>query len=443
MTAPRLPRADKAEKALLGAILLQPAILPEVLTVLTPADYFGACGRAILEACCALSDKGQEWDGATLWGYLPLETRKIIGGPETLLSLMGEDFSLDRALTYARQIHDRAIARRLRTIAQEISDGIDQDPEQDPGTLLESVEGKLLSVRSATGHTGPVSAAVGMTELANQIEVWHRTGESGVVGIASPWPDVDQLTRGWQPGKLIVVAGRPSMGKSAFALNAAARAAENKIPVLVFSMEMLRVELLGRVCCGHAQVPSSVMFDAQHQREGDIDLLFSSLDVVHGWPLWIDDTPALTFGAMASRARVQKAKHGLGLLVVDYLQLAGVPPEAKKSGQRNREQDVGEISKGFKALAKELKVPVMLLSQLNRDLEKRPNKRPILADLRESGAIEQDADQVLFIYRDEVYNPNGDKQGQAEIIVGKSRGGKLGTAFLRWDGPTTTFKREA
>ena len=182
------------------------------------------------------------------------------------------------------------------------------------------------------------------------------------------------------------------------------------------------------------------MFDAQHQREGDIDLLFASLDVVHGWPLWMDDTPALTLGAMASRARVQKAKHGLGMLVVDYLQLAGTSPEAKKGGQRNREQDIAEISRGFKALAKELKIPVLLLSQLNRDLEKRPNKRPMLSDLRESGAIEQDADQVIFIYRDEVYNPNGDKQGQAEVIVSKNRGGELGTAHLRWDGPTTTFR---
>lgn len=432
----KLPRSEAAEKALLGAILTRPQILDEIRGIVGPEDFFGATYRAILEACCTLADRGQEWDLILLWSRLPADTRTAIGGPGTLAELIGPDYDLSHAQHYARVIRERSVARRLRTIAQEISDGIDQDPEQDPGPLLESVESRLLAVRTEARVSGPVGAPAGMLELSDQITRWHQA-ESGVVGVASPWPDLDRLTRGWQPGSLIVVAGRPAMGKSAFAMNAAACAAVHQIPCLVFSLEMPRTQVLGRVVCGEARVPADAMFDKRHVADGDLDLLFSAMDAIHAWPLWIDDTPALTLGAMAARARVQKAKHGLGLVVVDYLQLVGTPPQAR--GQRNREQDISEISRGCKALAKELKVPVLLLSQLNRDLEKRPKKRPILADLRESGAIEQDADQVLFIYRDEVYNPGSDVGG-AEVIVGKNRGGSLDTVRMRWDGPTTTFR---
>jgi replicative DNA helicase len=336
-------------------------------------------------------------------------------------------------------VRERSILRQLASTAGEIADAAFNPLGRSAREVLDFAEAKVLHI-AEQGSRGQRNFAqirellVGVVERIE--ELYNRDNPSDVTGIATGFADLDRMTSGLQPGDLVVVAGRPSMGKTALALNIAEHVALALTkPVVVFSMEMGATQLAQRLIGSVGRLPS------QHLRTGrlqpdDWERLSAALGRLNEAPILIDETPALTAIEIRSRTRRMMKQHGqLGLVVVDYLQLMSATSQGE-----NRATEISEISRSMKALAKELKVPVMALSQLNRSLEQRPNKRPVMSDLRESGAIEQDADVIIFIYRDEVYNPDTQDKGVAEIIVGKQRNGPIGTVRLTFLGEYTRFE---
>ncbi|MGP1682726.1 MAG: replicative DNA helicase, partial [Giesbergeria sp.] len=297
-----------------------------------------------------------------------------------------------------------------------------------------------IAEAGARGHQGLVEIQPILAQVMERIDMlYHRDNPSDITGLATGFHDLDQKTSGLQQGDLIIVAGRPSMGKTAFALNIAEHVAVNdRLPVAVFSMEMAGTQLAMRMLGSIGRLDQMKLRTGRLTDE-DWSRLTDAVGKVHDAPIHIDETPALNCLELRARARrMHRQYDGLGLVVVDYLQLM-----SSTSYGENRATEISEISRSLKALAKELKVPVVALSQLNRGLEQRPNKRPIMSDLRESGAIEQDADLILFIYRDEVYNPESADKGKAEIIIGKQRNGPIGMLNLTFIGEYTRFENYA
>jgi len=340
---------------------------------------------------------------------------------------------------YAAIVRERSILRQLASTAGEIADAAYNPLGRSAREVLDVAEAKVLHIAEQGSRGQQAYAEIG-TLLAGVVEriedLYNREDPSDVTGIATGFSDLDRQTAGLQPGDLVIVAGRPSMGKTAFALNVGENVALHlKLPVAVFSMEMGATQLAMRMIGSVGRLPS------QHLRTGrlqpdDWERLSAALGRLNDAPILIDETPSLSAIELRSRARRMMKQYGrLGLVIVDYLQLM----QASTTGE-NRATEISEISRSMKALAKELKVPVMALSQLNRSLEQRPNKRPVMSDLRESGAIEQDADVILFIYRDEVYNPDTQDKGVAEIIIGKQRNGPIGTVRLTFLGEYTRFE---
>jgi replicative DNA helicase len=425
------------EAALLGGLLLSPKSVAEVADLVTAEDFHAAAHRLIYAAVTALDAKGKAADFVTVSQHLQAQGQlDDVGGLPALGELARSTGSAANVKAYAERVRDLSLERQLleRTYsAQQIL--------QDAGTTAEKVDAVqrlFLDVGAKQGE-GPRSAKECLPEMLDHIERMSQQ-KGAITGLATGFADLDQKTSGLQPGDLVIIAARPSMGKTTLAMNIAEHVALglNK-PVLVFSMEMSIGQLLLRMSSSISRVPFEHIKAPALMREEDWPRLMAATGRMAEAKLHIDDGAALTVAQVRARARRLKQREGLGLIVVDYLQLMQAPGHKDK----NRTSEITEISRGLKLVAKELGVPLIALSQLNRSLEQRPNKRPVMSDLRESGAIEQDADLIAFIYRDEVYHEligdNDARRGIAEIIIGKQRNGSIGKVHLAFQGQFVRF----
>jgi replicative DNA helicase len=365
-----------------------------------------------------------------------------IGGLEYLNALAQNVPSAANIRRYAELVRDRGILRKLIGVSEEISSAAFNTQGKPVSEILDEAESKVFSIaeEGSRGTQGFADIQSLLTQAVERIdELYSREGNSEVTGIPTGFADLDRMTSGLQEGDLVIVAGRPSMGKTAFSINIGEHVAmETGMPVLVFSMEMGGAQLAMRMLGSVGRLDQNRLRTGRLNAE-DWPRLTHAIQKLNDTQIYIDETPALTPVELRARARRQARMCGkLGLIVVDYLQLM-----SSNSQGENRATEISEISRNLKGLAKELNCPVIALSQLNRSLEQRPNKRPIMSDLRESGAIEQDADLILFIYRDEVYNPDSADLGTAEIIVGKQRNGPIGHCRLTFLGQFTKFENFA
>jgi replicative DNA helicase len=361
------------------------------------------------------------------------------GGLPYLNSLATETPSAANVRRYAEIVRDRSTLRRLISSADKIATDALNPQGRETRQLLDEAESTIfrISEESARGKAGftDITSLVGEV-LTRVSELYDAGGGSDVTGVPTGYADLDRMTSGLQGGDLIIVAGRPSMGKTAFSLNLGEHVAlEAGLPVAVFSMEMGASQLATRMLCSIGRIDSNRLRTGR-LNDDDWSRLTGAIGRMQDMPMFIDETPALSVIDLRGRARRLARQQGrLGLVVIDYLQLM-----SGSGGNENRATEISEMTRSLKSLAKELNCPVIALSQLNRSLEQRPNKRPVMSDLRESGGIEQDADVILFIYRDEVYNPDSPEKGTAEVIIGKQRNGPIGTVRLTFAGQFTRFE---
>jgi replicative DNA helicase len=434
------PQSIEAEMSILGGILLENEAINRVLDILVPEDFYRESHRKIMRAMIELNDHREPCDLITLTMMLKKRGElDEVGGGAYLATLVDFVPTAANIAYYSRMVKEKAITRNLITAATEIvTDGYDEQTEIEE--LLDKAQKSIFEISENRIKTPyfPVNAI--LKDAIKYIGDLYEKKEQ-VTGVPTGFIDLDQKTAGFQRGDLIIIAGRPSMGKTAFALNIAQYASIHAAPphpVVVFSLEMSKEQLVTRLLCSEARVDAGRLRTG-HLQDGDWDKIMRGADKLFESKIFIDDTPAISVMEMRAKARRLKMEHGIGMVVVDYLQLmrgTGTP--------ESRQQEISEISRSLKALAKELSVPVVALSQLNRGLESRTDKRPIMSDLRESGAIEQDADVIMFVYRDEVYNKdNPDVKGRAEIIIGKQRNGPIGTVELTFLGEYTRFENYA
>jgi replicative DNA helicase len=436
------PHSVEAEQAVLGGLLLSNDSWDRIGDILSESDFYRHDHRLIWRTITRLVEENRPADVLTLSETFKLSGElQDMGGMAYLHQLATGIQSAANIRRYAEIVRERAIMRKLAEVGTTIADSAYSPGGREARQLLDEAETKILEIGEKGGRSSESFQKMSfiLSEVMNRLDELHRNPNS-VTGVATGFTDLDEMTTGLQKGDLIIVAGRPSMGKTAFALNVAEHVGlEIKLPVLVFSMEMggsqLGLRLLGSTSKVDAQKLRTGRLDTQ-----DWDKLGVALGKLNEAPILIDETPALNPLELRARARRKRREYGdLGLIVIDYIQLM----QAAQSGTENRATEISEISRGLKAMAKELKCPVIALSQLNRSLEQRPNKRPVMSDLRESGAIEQDADVIIFIYRDEVYDENSPDKGMAEIIIGKQRNGPIGTVKLTFLGKHTRFENYA
>ena len=430
------PQNVEAEQAVLGTILLQDKSLLKVIETLQPDDFYRDAHKAIYEAMVILFERREPHDMITVANYLNNHKKlELTGGPAYLASLTNIIPFTGTLVHHSNIIRQKSILRRLIKTSSELAARC-YNEQGDIDLLLDEAEQNIFEIARSKKGQGFQSMATIIPRAFERIETLFERKEQ-ITGVPTGYEVFDKMTAGLQPSDLIILAGRPSMGKTALAMNIVQHAAMiEKCPVAVFSLEMSMDQLAIRLLCSIGRV------DSQRLRTGrlvdsDWPKLTRATGMLSDAPIYIDDSPALSVLDMRARARRLKAEHNLGMVVVDYLQLM-----KGRSGVDNRTQEISEISRSLKAMAKELEVPVVALSQLNRSLESRTDKRPQLSDLRESGAIEQDADVIVFIYRDEVYNKADDNpnRGIAEMIVGKQRNGPIGTVKLTFMGEYTTFE---
>jgi replicative DNA helicase len=387
-------------------------------------DFYKPAHAHIFRAVSDLYARGEPVDAVTVADELSRAgLLELIGGPATLVTLAAETPSVANAGRYARIVEEHALLRRLIGAATEIAE-IGYDVPEDVAGALDRAETLVFEVaqRRATDTTKPLKEL--LAQALDNLEALFERHEA-ITGVPTGYRDLDERLSGLQPSNLVIVGARPGMGKTSFALGLAAHAAvERRIPALVFSLEMSHLELTQRMLCAEARVDSTRMRNGR-LLESDWPKISQAIGRLGEAPLYIDDNPNLTVMDIRAKARRLASRTGLGLVVVDYLQLM-----SGRSSAENRQVEVAEISRGLKILARELDVPVVALSQLSRNLETRADKRPVLADLRESGSLEQDADVVLFLYRDELYNSESADRGIAEVIVAKHRNGPTGVTQL-------------
>ena len=437
------PHSIEAEQSVLGGLLLDNAAFDKIADLVGEADFYRDEHRRIYRQIRKLLERGKPVDVVTVAESLDLAGEGgDTGGLDYLGELAANTPSAANIRRYAEIVRERAVLRQLVTAGDEIAGSALNPLGRDPKQLLDEAEARVFAIaeggfRHQTGfvHINPL-----LTQVVERIQELHdRDNPSDITGLPTGYHDLDAKTSGLQAGDLLIIAGRPSMGKTSLALNMAEYVAvEVGLPVAVFSMEMGGTQLAMRM------LSSVGKLDAQRVRTGRLNddewsRLSFALGKMHEAPLYIDETAALNPIDLRARARRLHRQCGkLGLIVIDYLQLMSVSGHGE-----NRATEISEISRSLKSLAKELSVPVIALSQLNRSLEQRPNKRPVMSDLRESGAIEQDADVIMFIYRDEVYNPDTPDKGSAEIIIGKQRNGPIGMVRLTFVGEYTRFENYA
>jgi len=431
------PHSKEAEQSLLGGLLQDQNAVPGVLEILKGDDFFIPAHRKIFRAIAELFEENQPIDLVTVAERLKTKGElEAVGGAIYLAQLTERVVSAEHATAYAKLIADKALLRRLIEISGKIVGWCYENPEN-VDEVLDRAEASIFSLSEARIQSSyfPIESIV--KENLLRIEALKNRQEI-VTGVPSHFTDLDRLTAGFQKGDLIIIAGRPGMGKTAFALNIARNVAvESEIPVAFFSLEMSKEQIGMRLMCMEARV------DSQKLRTGFISQeecarLMATGQVFMRSPIFVDDQPAITPLELRAKARRIMSERGLGLLIVDYLQLMRITERVER-----REQEISEISRSLKALAKELNIPVIALSQLNRKVEERHDKRPQLSDLRESGAIEQDADVIIFLYRDEVYNKDTNDKGIVEVLVRKQRNGPTGELKLSFIGPYTRFENLA
>lgn len=430
------PQSLEAEQSILGGILIENQAINRVTEILDPDDFYRDAHRKIFNALINLSERDEPADLITLTNELRKANQlDAIGGASYLASLIDSVPTAANIEYYARIVKEKAILRKLIETSTEI---ITQSYEErgDVEGFLDEAERAIFQISEKRIRPSFYPIREIVKESFRTIERLFQKKEL-ITGVPSGFKELDRMTAGFQPSDLIIVAGRPSMGKTAFCLNIAQYAAiENKIPVAIFSLEMSKEQLVIRMLCSEALVEGSRLRTG-FLNESDWPKLTIAAGNLSEAPIFIDDTAALSVLELRAKARRLKSDHGLGMVLVDYLQLM-----KGRSKAESRQQEISEISRSLKALAKELNVPVIAVSQLSRKTEERTGNRPQLSDLRESGAIEQDADLILFIYRDEVYNRSEDNpnRGKAEIIIGKQRNGPIGKVELAFLDKYTTFK---
>ncbi|MFC3533194.1 replicative DNA helicase [Vogesella facilis] len=438
------PHSIEAEQSVLGGLLLDNSSWEKIADLLTDGDFYRHDHRLIFKHMARMVDMARPADVVTVSESLDKSNELAsIGGIAYLASLAQNTPSAANIRRYAEIVRERSIMRALAQVGTEIAEAAYNPQGRDAAQLLDDAEGKVFQIAESTAKSkqGFLEMPALLKEVVERIDMlYSRENPDEVTGIPTGFNDLDAKTSGLQPGDLIIVAGRPSMGKTAFSMNIAEHVAvEAHLPVAVFSMEMGGAQLVMRMLGSVGRLDQHVLRTGKLGDE-DWQKLTYAIGKLSEAPMYIDETPGLTALELRARARRLARQHGgkLGLIVIDYLQLM------TGSGRGdNRTAELGEISRGLKGLAKELQVPVIALSQLSRAVEQRTDKRPMMSDLRESGALEQDADLIIFMYRDEYYNPDSPDKGLAEAIIGKHRNGPVGRVRLAFIGMYAKFDNAA
>lgn len=435
------PHSIEAEQSVLGGLLLDNESWEKTADLLVEHDFYRRDHQLIFRGIAALFELSQPVDVITLGEYHDKRGELDQVGELAYLGMLSRNTpSSANIVAYASIVRERSILRQLIAVGTTISNAAFNPEGRTSEEMLDHAEGQVFEIaeKGAKRAGGFVQVKEVLSKVVDRIDTLFEQ-DSPITGLSTGFTDFDEQTSGLQPADLVIVAGRPSMGKTTFAMNLAENAAiKSKEPVAVFSMEMPADALAMRMLSSLGQIDQHRLRTGK-LNDDDWPRLTSAIALLNEAPLFIDDTPALTVTELRARARRLKREHGLSMIVIDYIQLM----QGSGKNNENRTTEVSEISRSLKALAKELEVPVIALSQLNRSLEQRPNKRPIMSDLRESGAIEQDADLIVFIYRDEVYNEDSPEKGKAEIIISKQRNGPIGTVALTFQGKYTRFENFA
>ena len=432
LAAGALPYSLEAEQSVLGAMLIDADCVPRVMQILSAESFYRRQHREIFSIMLRMFTSSEPVDFITV--LEKVQEEEVFASDDEakiyLTQLVEVVPTTSNVEYYAGIIRDKAHLRSLIQVAQEI---IDQsaDGHGDAGELLDSAEQKIFDIRQGREVKGLVRIDEIILETYDRLQKLNSEERDKFAGVSSGFSSLDHITTGLNPSDLILIAARPAMGKTSFALNIAANVAKAGRTVAIFSLEMSKEQLVSRMLSSEALIDSNLLRTGALKSEDWVKLAMSA-QVLGQTPVYIDDTPAITVGQMKAKLRRLK---GLSAVFIDYLQLMS-------SGRRidNRVQEISEITRSLKIMAKELNVPVIALSQLSRGVESRSDHRPVLSDLRDSGSIEQDADQVLFLYRDEYYNPEGGEVNTAECIVAKNRHGETNTVKLGWDGAHTRFK---
>jgi len=431
------PHSLEAEQSLLGGLMLDKRAWDQVADVVTVDDFYRPDHRLIFETIATLIERDEPPDAVTVTEHLERGGElESAGGLEYLARLVEETPSAANVRAYARIVREHAMLRQLIEIGGDIAASAHDSEGRSVSDLVDMAEQRVFEIADRGQRRG-----VGFKALKDVLpatidrldELSHS--DADITGVPTGFAEMDRMTAGLQRGDLVIVAGRPSMGKTTLAINIAENAAIGAgLPAAIFSMEMSAEQLTFRMIGSIGRVNQSNLRRGKLSPE-DWSRIDSAVSMMQAAPIYIDDSPGLTPTEVRARARRLKREHGLGLIVVDYLQLMQVSGTAE-----NRATEISEISRSLKALAKELEVPVIALSQLNRSVEQRVDKKPVMSDLRESGAIEQDADVIVFIYREEVYDKETPRRGVADIIIGKQRNGPVGEFHLTFLGEFTKFE---
>ncbi len=439
------PHSIEAEQSVLGGLLLDNAAWDRIGDLLSVEDFYRDDHRRIYRHIARLIERAKPADVVTVAESIESsEDKDKTGGLAYLGTLAQNTPSAHNIRRYAEIVHERAVMRKLAAIGAEISDSALNPLGKDVGQLLDEAESRVFQIAEAgvRGRVGFRDVHQLLSQVMERVDfLYSRDNPSDVTGVATGFTRLDELTSGFQEGDLIIIAGRPSMGKTALALNIGEHVAvKDKKPVAIFSMEMSGTQIAARMLGSMARIDQHKLRTGKLS-DHDWGELTTGLGRLHDAPIYIDETAALNPLELRSRARRLARQYDgkLGMVIVDYLQLM----VTDRRREENRATELSEISRSLKALAKELSVPVVALSQLNRSVDQRPDKRPIMSDLRESGALEQDADLILFIYRDEVYNRDTVEKGKAEIIIGKQRNGPIDTFPVTFLGHITRFENYA
>ena len=435
MEVGKVPPHDlDAEQAVIGSMLTDADAVASSIEVLKPEDFYRADNRIIYEAMFNLYNRSEPIDIITVKAELESMGRfEQVGGLEYLAGLPDKVPTTANVQKYINIVEEKSKLRDLIKTANDIIE-LGYDPTEDVDDIMENVEKKVFNLTQGKNQKGYSAIKDVLVDSFTQLEELYNRKQH-ITGVPSGFADLDYRTAGFHGSELILVAARPAMGKSAFALNIATNAAVRAdVPVAIFNLEMSKEQLVNRILCSEAMVDSNKVRTGKLEEE-DWSKLAEAIGPLSASNIYIDDTPGISITEIRAKCRKLQVEKNIGMVIIDYLQL--IQGTNKRGG--SREQEISEISRSLKIMAKELNVPVIALSQLSRAVEQRPDHKPMLSDLRESGAIEQDADIVMFLYRDDYYNPDSEKKNIAEVIIAKHRGGSTGSVDLRWFGSYTKF----
>ena len=428
------PHDLEAEQAVIGSMLTDRDAVISAIEVLKQDDFYREDNRAIYEAILNLYNRAEPIDIITVKSELETMGKfEQVGGLEYLAELPEKVPTTANAIKYIKIVEEKAVLRNLIKTANEIIE-LGYDPTEEVEDIMEGAEKKIFNIMQNKNQKSYTPIKDVLVDSFTQLEELYNRKQH-ITGVPSGFTELDYKTAGFHGSELILIAARPAMGKSAFVLNIATNAAvKANIPVVIFSLEMSKEQMVNRILCSEAMVDSNKVRTGKLE-EDDWTKLAGAIGPLSDAEIYIDDTPGISVMEIRAKCRKLKMEKNIGMVIIDYLQL--VQGSNKRNG--SREQEISEISRSLKILAKELGVPVIALSQLSRAVEQRPDHRPMLSDLRESGAIEQDADIVMFLYRDDYYNQDSEKKDIAEVILAKHRGGSTGTVELLWLGSYTKF----